>query len=169
MHRLIGAALAALLLHASAALAQVTDRVSLRFSGGMPLPGRSIEGVELRVDRVSFAAPVPDHDIDRFFAAVEATLAEHRVLRDWQLAIPDAPWVEITIELQGRRIRLLSAHMLLEKSGRSVVTERGLEGLERQSRESVLARQSEAFRRHRAAFEKLLTLTLEHARGRLAP
>jgi hypothetical protein len=168
MHRLAKAGLLALLLLPMAAHAQVTDRISVRYFGGMPLPGRSIEAFDLRIDRARFSA-APDQEIDRFFDAVEATLSEHRVVRDWQLVIPDAPWIEITVELKDRRTRLASAHMVLEKAGAHVVTERGLEALEGRSRAAVLARQSEEFRRNRLAFEKLLALTLERARARLSP
>ena len=110
-----------------------------------------------------------EREIDRFFASVEATLSEYRVARDWQLAIPDAPSIEITVDVSGRRIRLTSAHVPLERTGMHVVTERGLEALNQRTLASVLAQQSEEFRRHRLGFERVLALALQHMRMRLSP
>jgi hypothetical protein len=50
-----------------------------------------------------------------------------------------------------------------------VVTERGLEALNQRTLASVLAQQSEEFRRHRLAFERVLALALQHMRMRLSP
>jgi hypothetical protein len=43
----------------------------------------------------------------------------------------------------------------------------GIEALDQRSRDAVLSQQSEAFRRYRMAFDKLLALALERARARL--
>jgi hypothetical protein len=110
-----------------------------------------------------------EQDVDRFFASVEATLSKYRIVRDWQIVILDAPSIEITVDLNGRRIRLASAHVPLERSGSHVVTERGVEGLDRRTRDSVLSQQSEEFRRHRLAFERLLERVLQGVQARLSP
>jgi len=163
-------ALLGLALLSTAAFAQTEDRVSIRYLPGYPLPSRSSELVDVRVERRSPPARVGDQDIDRFFSLVQATLSEYRIVRDWQFAIPDAPSIEITVELNGRRTRLSSAHVPVEKSAANVaVTERGAEALNQRSREAVLSEQGEEFRRHRLAFDKLLELTLERARARLSP
>ena len=83
--------------------------------------------------------------------------------------IPDAPSLEITIELGGRRLRLASAHVSVERNANAVVTERGIETLGPRSRSEVLSRQGETFRSRRLAFDAILELALDHARSRLAP
>lgn len=151
------------------ALAQAADAVGIRSFPGYPPPGRSSESIAVRVERSAPAGAGSEQEIDRFFAAVATVLADHRIDGDWQLVIPDAPYIEITVDLHGRRIRLASAHVPLERSGNQVVTERGAEALGQRTRAAVLSEQREAFRRHRAAFDGLLELTLRHARARLAP
>jgi hypothetical protein len=151
------------------ALAQAQDKLTVRYLPGQPLPGRSSEWVDVRIERMGPSAKGGEHDIDRFFASVEAILSDYRIVRDWQIVIPDAPSVEITVELSGRRIRLASAHVPLERTGSHVVTERGLEALDQRTRDSVLSQQSEEFRRHRLAFERLLELALQRARTRFSP
>jgi hypothetical protein len=147
---------------------QTQDRVSLRYLPGYPLPGASSEWIDVRVERLG-SPQAEQQDIDRFFASIEATLSEHQVVGDWQLVFPDAPAIEITIDLNGRQIRLASAHVPLERSGTHVVTERGWEPLDQRSRDSVLSQQSEEFRQRRLAFEKILELTLQQVGARLSP
>jgi hypothetical protein len=151
----------------SVAYAQAADSVSIRVFPGYPLLDKSVEKVEVRIDRVFASRNARDLEVDRFFSSVEATLTEHGITRDWQQVIPDAPYIEITIELNGRRTRLASAHLSLERSGNLVVTERGVETLKGRARDAVLSQQSEEFRRRRLAFERLLELSLEHTRGLL--
>jgi hypothetical protein len=162
------AILLGLTVFANTAFPQTKDQVSIRYLPGYPLPGASSEWIDVRVERMG-SSQAEQQDIDRFFASVEATLSEHQIVGDWQLVIPDAPAIEITIDLNGRRIRLVSAHVSLERSGNYVVTERGWEALDQRTRDSVLLQQSEEFRRRRLAFEKLLDLTLQHVRARLSP
>jgi hypothetical protein len=151
------------------AFAQADDKVSIRYLPGYPLPSHSTDWVDVRIERMGSSTKAGEQEIDRFFASVEATLSEYRVARDWQLAIPDAPSIEITVDLSGRRIRLTSAHVPLERTGMDVVTEQGLEALNQRTLASVLAQQSEEFRRHRLAFERVLAVALQHMRMRLSP
>ena len=167
--RRVGALLLALLGVSTTAFAQHQDRVSVRYLPGMPLPGNSSEWIDLRVERMRAPTRNDAQDVDRFFAAVEAILSRYGVAGDWQIVLPDAPSIEITVELDGRRVRLASAHLSLERDGRLVVTERGAEALGQRTRESVVSKQSESFRMHRQAFEELLALTLARARARLSP
>jgi hypothetical protein len=153
----------------TAALAQAQDKVSIRYLPGHPLPSRSTEWIDVRIERMGSSTKGGEQEIDRFFTLIEATLSEYRIVRDWQIVIPDAPSIEITVDLSGRRIRLASAHVPLEKTGSHVVTERGLEALNQRTRDSVLSQQSEEFRRHRLAFERILELTLQRMRARLSP
>ena len=169
MHRSAQAILLALTVVSTTAFAQAQDKVSLRYLPGYAIPSRSTEWVDVRVERMGSSSKAGEQEIDRFFTLVEATLSEYRILRDWQLVIPDAPSIEITVHLNGRRIRLASAHVPLEKNATHVVTERGLEALNQRTRDSVLSQQSEEFRRHRLAFERLLELTLQRTRARLSP
>jgi hypothetical protein len=153
----------------STVLAQTADRVVIRSLPGYPAPGRSSESVEVRVERSGSPSAAAEQPIDRYFAAVEETLLKYRIVGDWQTVIPDAPSIEISVLLQGKRIRLASAHPVLERSGTQVVTERGAEALGQRTRASVLSAQGEAFQRHRAAFDRLIELTLDHTRTRLSP
>jgi len=145
------------------------DSVSIRYLPGYPPPNQSVERLDIRVVRIAASTDAGGQAIDRFFATVQSTLAEHGVVRDWQSVIPDAPSIEITIDLNGVRTRLASAHVALERSGERIVTERGVESLNGRTRNEVLAQQSEAYRRNRSAFEKLLSLTLARVRAQLAP
>ena len=144
------------------------DKVSIRYLPGYPLPDRSSEWLEVRVERMG--SPKGDEqEIDRFFASVAATLSENGVDGDWQVVIPDAPSIEITIDLDGRQIRLASAHVSLERSGTHVLTERGWVALDGRTLDAVLSQQSEEFRRHRLAFERVLELALDRTRAELSP
>jgi hypothetical protein len=168
-HRCAAVILLGLTVLSTAALAQTKDSISIRSLPGYPPPGISSEWVDVRIERMGPATTVEKQEIDRFFDSIEATLSEYGIVRDWQLAIPDAPAIEITVELNGQQVRLTSAHVSLERNGNTVVTERGAEALDQRTRESVLAEQSEEFRRNRAAFERLLELTLERVQGGLSP
>jgi len=150
-------------------LARAEDRVSIRYLPGYPLPTRNIERLDVRVERISPSIKAEDQEIDRFFSLVQATLSEYGIVRDWQSVIPDAPSIEITVELNGRRTRLASAHVVLERTGNRIVTDRGVELLNHRTREAVLSQQSEEYRRHRLAFERLLSLTFERVRAQLSP
>lgn len=169
MRRFARAVFLGLAVLSATAFAEAEDRVRVRYLPGYPLPSRGSEWIDVRIERMGPSTATRDQEIDRFFAVVEATLSEYRIVRDWQAVIPDAPSIEITVELNGRRTRLASAHVLLERGGTRVVTERGVETLDERTREAVLAEQSGAFRRHRLAFERLLALTLERVRARLSP
>lgn len=149
------------------ALAQADDKVSIRYLPGYPLPSHSADWVDVRIEHVGSSTTAGEQAIDRFFASVEATLSEYRIVRDWQLVIPDAPSIEITVDVSGRRIRLTSTHAPIERTGKHVVTERGLETLDPRTLDSALAQQSEQFQRHRLAFERVLAL--RHMRMRLSP
>lgn len=148
------------------------DSVVIRYLGGYPPPNQSTEWINLRVARL---APPPivtataKQEIDRFFEQVEAVLKANRITQDWQLAIPDAPSIEITLEINGRKLKLVSCHLPLEQGGNYLVTELGGQAVSDKERAALLARQSEAFRRHRIAFEKILHLALERTRVRLSP
>ncbi len=148
--------------------AQAADSVSIRTFPGYPLPGQSIGKADVRIERLYTSPDARDQEIDRFFSRVEATLTELGIARDWQMVIPDAPSIEITVELSGRRTRLASAHVSLERNEKVVVTERGAEALNGRTRDAVLSQRSEATRQHRLAFERLLELSLERARALLA-
>jgi hypothetical protein len=169
IRRAIQAAVLGLAVLVAAAPAQAADEVSVRHRPGYPLPGRSVESIEISIKRIAPSQNTQREDVDRFFSQVEATLAEYGIVRDWQLVIPDAPYIEIVIHLSGRRTRLASAHVDMEKNRSLVVTERGVETLGQQSRAAVLSQQSEELRRHRLAFERILGLSLERGRAVLSP
>jgi hypothetical protein len=150
--------------------ARAEDAIAIRYLDGHPTLDRSSEWLTLRISRHPPAvAQRSKRDIDRLFEQVSAVLAEHEVAKDWQLAIPDAPWIEITTEINGQRLKLISCHTLLEQSGNYLVTERGGEIVDPKDRSAVLAKQSVTFRQHRLAFERILKLALERTRARLSP
>lgn len=163
--------LAGLLLALPCVAAHAEDSVAIRYLDGHPPPNRSTEWINLRIARHP-APPIvtPDKQaVDRFFEQVAAALAGNGVVKDWQLAIPDAPAIEITIEIDGRKLKLVSCHTLLEQRGNYLVTERGGQAVPDRELAAVLAKESEPFRRHRIAFETILRLTLERTRARLSP
>lgn len=152
--------------------AYAEDTITVRYIDGHPPPGVSSEWMNLRISRTGALpriAPASKQDVDRFFENVSATLTANGITKDWQLAIPDAPSIEITIDINGRKLQLLSCHLSLERSGNYLVTERGGYVVPDRERELVLSKQSEAFRRHRVGFEKILSLTLERAHAKLRP
>ncbi len=165
--RLIGGVLFALLFTS----AHAGDSVTIRYLDGHPRPNMSSERLDLRVSRTGApaAAPSSKQAVDRFFEQVSAVLTAGEVNKDWQLAIPDAPAIEITIDINGRKLKLVSCHTTLERQGNYLVTEHGGQVVPDKDRASLLARQSEAFRRHRTAFEKILGLTLATTHARLSP
>jgi len=152
--------------------AYAEDAITIRYLDGHPPLGRSFERIDLRVSRIGsppIVAQSSKQGIDRFFEQVSAVLAANGVDGDWQLAIPDAPVIEITVDINGLKRMLVSCHTTLERSGNYLVTERGGQVVPDKDRASVLAKQSEAFRHHRIAFEKILSLALERTRARLLP
>lgn len=156
----------------SFAPAYADDSISIRYLNGYPMPGVSAEWVNLKVSRSGDSlgiTPKQKRDIDAFFEEVSATLTSNKIAKDWQLAIPDAPAIEITIEIKGRKLQLTSCHIPLERDGKVLVTEHGAIAVSGNDREAFLTKESEVFRRHRAAFEKILALTLARAQARLSP
>jgi hypothetical protein len=154
------------------ASARAEDAIIIRYLDGHPSPNRSSEWITLRLSRSSpppIGAGTSKQNIDRFFEQVSAVLKENKVTSDWQLAIPDAPAIEITIDLNGQQLKMISCHTTLERSDNYLVTERGGQVVPNKDRSSVLAKQSSAFRHHRIAFERILSLTLEKAHARLSP
>lgn len=148
------------------------DAVTVRYLDGYPPPDRSTEWINLRVSRPSpppVVTKTSKQDVDVFFEQVSAVLTKNGINKNWQLAIPDAPAIEITIDMQGKKLKLVSCHMSLERQGKYLVTEHGWQPVSPKERDALLARQSEAFRQHRIAFESILRLTLTRAGARLSP
>lgn len=148
------------------------DAITVRYLDGYPPPGVSSEWMNLRISRtgaIPGIAPTSKKDVDEFFENVSATLTANKITKDWQLAIPDAPSIEITIDINGRKLKLVSCHLSLERSGNYLITERGGYAVPDQERASLLAKQSETFLHHRIAFEKILSLVQERTHARLSP
>ncbi len=110
----------------------------------------------------------PPRAIDRYFEELSTLMAAGHLEHDWQLAIPDAPAIEIVIERDGRKQTLVSCHTLLERDPEVAVTESGLVRVAREARKGRLARESEAFRRHRDTFDAILRLSLARLHMRFA-
>ena len=151
---LVGACLIA----AGPAIAEERDRVSVKVfptHGGL----RDFEVMDVMIERIGIAIPTaPDRPPDRFFDAIDGVLASHGITSNWQYVFPDGAFIRITIELGKRRVELASAHTLYERDGRHIATERGLVSLKGRDLKQVLAKESEAFRSRRLAFEKILAL-----------
>jgi hypothetical protein len=147
------------------------DVVQVRFISGLSHPNRSSEHLDLRIERVpATMAPQPQpqpQPIDKLFEAVKTVLDDSGISNDWSFVLPDGPYVEIQITIDGTRRTLASAHTLIEKDGRLVATERGAESLDGRDRRKVLSHQSPSFLRNRAAFERILSLVGEHVRNRI--
>jgi len=164
---LIGIVLAVLSVSAYA-----EDAITVRYLDGHPPPGVSSEWTNLRISRTGAMpgiVPASKRDVDLFFENVSATLSANKITKDWQLAIPDAPSIEITIDISGQKLQLVSCHLSLERSGNYLVTERGGYVVSDRERASVLAKQSETFRHHRVAFERILSLVLARTHAQLSP
>lgn len=152
--------------------ASADDSVTIRYLEGYPVPGVSAEWGTLKISRggaMPGVAPKQKREVDVFFEEVATILASSKIAKNWQLAIPDAPSIEITIEVNGQKSQLISSHIPLERNGKTLVTEHGAVALSGNDRNALLMKESESFRRNRAAFEKILALTLAKAQARLSP
>ena len=137
--------------------AQESDRVTVKF---FPSPGRldAYEPMDVRVERLRSPARPGSRAAEGLFDQIEKILATHGVTSNWQYVYPDGAFIRINIEIGGRKIELASAHTLYERGGRQIALERGLVALEGRDPKQVLAKESEAFRNRRLAFEKILAL-----------
>jgi len=143
------------------------DTVVVRLLPGYPRSDQSAELIQVRIERVPAAIPGAVQPVDTLFDGIADALREYDVSGDWQYVLPDAPYVEITITIGGKRQTLASAHMLIEKNRRLVATEHGSQSLGGRNRADVLSRQSARFRKNRAAFERIMRLVSERLRNRL--
>lgn len=158
---------AACLLVGGNASAQDRDRVTVKF---FPAPVRlsAYEPMEVQFERSNYADPsAPDRSPDEFFDEIEQTLSSHGITSDWQFVLPDGAFIQINIEIGNHRVELSSAHTLYERGGRFIATERGLVSLDGRDPKQVLAKESEAFRSRRLAFEKILNLVSARVRENL--
>jgi len=143
------------------------DSVVVRLLPGYPRSDQSAELIRFRIERVPAAIAGAVQPVDTLFDGIADALRENDVSGDWQYVLPDAPYVEITITLDGKLQKLASAHMLIEKNQRLAATEQGSESLGGRNRADVLSRQSARFRKNRAAFERIMSLVSERLRNRL--
>jgi hypothetical protein len=147
--------------------AQDRDRVTIKF---MPAAMRlsTYEPMEIQFERlISTGHSVPTRPPDRFFDEIDQILSSHGINSNWQFVLPDGAFIRINIELGARRIELSSAHTIYERGGRLIATERGLVSLDGRDPKQVLAKESEAFRSRRLAFEKILALVSARVRENL--
>jgi len=137
--------------------AQERDRVTVKF---FPSAGRldAYEPMDVQIERLRSPARPGSQARDGLFDQIDQILTAHGVTSNWQYVFPDGAFIRITIEIGGRRIELASAHTLYERGGRQIATERGLVALDGRDPKQVLAKESEAFRSRRLAFEKILAL-----------
>ena len=137
--------------------AQERDRVTVKY---FPSAGRldAYEPMDIQIERLRSPARPGSQPRDGLFDQIDRILAAHGIRSNWQYVYPDGAFIRINIEIGGRKIELASAHTLYERGGRQIALERGLVALEGRDPKQVLAKESEAFRNRRLAFEKILAL-----------
>ena len=145
---------AACLLVGGHANAQDRDRVTVKFFPA-PVPLGAYELMDVQFERPRNTAPSAP---DKFFDEIARILSSHGITSNWQFVLPDGAYIRINIEIGDRRVELSSAHTVYERGGRFIATERGLVSLDGRDPKQVLAKESEAFRSRRLAFEKILAL-----------
>jgi hypothetical protein len=101
------------------------------------------------VSRVARATPGAERDVDRYIARVREVLDDASMPATWGSVTPDASWVQVEITLGERK------HVLANAYGPGGV----------RLRPDATA----ADRRHAAALQRVLDLTVERAATRLAP
>jgi hypothetical protein len=158
---------AACLLVGGDANAQERDRVTVKFFPA-PVRLRPYEPMDVQFERSKYAeASATERGSDGFFDEIEQILSSHGITSDWQFVLPDGAFIQINIEIGNRRVELSSAHTLYERGGCFIATERGLVSLDGRDPKQVLAKESEAFRSRRLAFEKILDLVSARVRENL--
>ncbi|GHU29064.1 hypothetical protein AGMMS50256_13040 [Betaproteobacteria bacterium] len=146
--------------------AQAEDAFEIRFVPSTSW-GASFEIAKVRIERFGTTLDGMKSSVaDNFFNEVRRILSENDVVGDWQFVSPEAPYIEMTIEMGGKRVRLVSWHTIFEATGNLVATERGIKSLNGRDRSKVLSQQSERFRKNRRAFEQLLALASEQLRAK---
>lgn len=161
--------LAVCLLAAGPASAQERDRVMVKIfpaRGGLG----TFEVMDVKVERLRITgASAPDSPNDAFYDEIERVLTARGITSNWQYVYPDGAFIRIKIEIGSRRVELASAHTLYERSGRHIATEHGLVSLDGRNLKQILAKESEAFRSRRLAFEEILALVNAKLQENLAP
>jgi len=159
---------AALILMAGGANAQDRDRVTVKLFPGSGVSSAR-ERMELQFERIRYPTSPRPAQADGFFDEIERILSSHGITSNWQYVFPDGAFIRISIEIGRRRVELASAHVLYERDGRMLATERGLVALDGRDRRRELAKESEAFRGRRLAFEEILALVTARVQKDLGP
>ena len=144
----------------------VKDSVEVEYVSGMTRL-ESSESINVQIDRVTTTFRTQNREVDQFINAVQMVLSEHTVEDDWQLVVPDAPYIIIRILIDGRRIQMSSSHTVFERNENLVATQRGIETLNGRSRAELLLQENNSFRQHRIAFEKILSLVCARVNGQI--
>ncbi len=126
--------------------ADAQDFVTVRINPGYPIPSASAEFVSLSVTRVPAAVPGSPQDADQYFKAVGDQIREGKVPAKWSAVMVDAPSINVDIRISGATYAYASTY--------------GSQGL-------VLGANASADdKRVAGAMQKILALTIEHAKGR---
>lgn len=94
------------------------DSITIRYLDNSPI-GVSSEQSTLKISKTSAMPRISlkqNQEIDTFFDQVLVILHSNKINKNWQFAIPDAPAIEITIELNNRKVQLISCHIFPEKN-----------------------------------------------------
>lgn len=122
------------------------DSVTVKMNPGYPIPSASAEFFGLSVTRVPAAVPGSPQDVDQYFKAVGDQICEGKVPAKWSAVVVDAPSISVDIRISGATYAYASTY--------------GPQGL-------VLGANASADdKRVAAAIQKILALTIEHAKGR---
>lgn len=160
--------IAAFFLMSGGANAQHRDRLTVKLFPGSGLQSAH-ERMEVQFERVRYPTSARPAQPDGFFDEIERILSTHGIAEDWQYVFPDGAFIRIGIEIGNRRVELASAHVLYERDGRMLATERGLVALDGRNRKRELAKESDAFRSRRLAFEEILALVAARVQQDLGP
>ncbi len=101
-------------------------------------------------------------EVEKLFGEIESILRGNAMTAGWSYAIPDTPWITITIAVGGRSLVLRSSHTLLEQDPKLVATSQGIVARGNATRDAVLAKQPDEFRRGRQAFDDILRLLKDY-------
>ena len=92
-----------------AQLTFAADSLEVRFSSGYPIPGVSLDSFGVSISRHADTSRNVDAPIDKLFAEVAKILSAAPFQSDSSVVFPDAPTVEILVQLENKTVRLVAS------------------------------------------------------------
>ena len=124
---------------------------SLRITEHIPYPAPPQHPSQNTVVELTGDTPAKREFIAKQWKLVEEIAPEHRSLLG-----PDASFVRIDLEVEGRKLSLASWHPLFEKNPKLVVTSTSVMALEGRDREEVLKKEPAWFLEFRRVFDAVV-------------